>query len=512
MRFTCKAAGSRIPAGTKPFWKVLSFVLPAAIAGCSGGNVAGDGNKPDHVVIEMVQGQIPVLTPGTIYQCQLAQMRALVYFTDGSAGDFTGRVTWSVDGSGAGDTQVSNGDLPVNPQDVTEGTYGKGVMIPGNTGHPTITADYQGLVGRYNVTVLAADPATFSFVNGGNTINNSLPPQNAFQTDFLKAPVTEPNTGTLWLGAGTAYKMRVLAPLSGVETDVSSFARWDFVNGGDPSVLAVDSLGVITTGRAGAVQTLRARFPGCQTEMTLPVAVANIQGLTLYQDPLFFDSGKNQFQSLLIGNSERLGVLADLGQDSQGHTIPPQDVSGSVSFWVSDASTATVSQQVGGGAYLQGVAAGTVNLQATGIFGNQAQVQSQILQISTTTGILSGLSIQPPSADALSGMPAACQLGTAQNPALQSGSVCYSPFRASGTYVLPDGSNITQDVTAFATWSLSDSTLAGVAGGVPSGGEVTSPSPLPVAAGQSVETITVTIPGDTTSTTATSQLTLYGPH
>jgi hypothetical protein len=488
----------------------LALGFTFALAACGGGNVAGNGNKPDHIVIEMVQNDVPQLTPGNIYQCQLAQMRAYLYFTDGSAGDFTNRVTWSVDASGSGDTMISNGDLPVNPADVTEGTYGKGVMIPGNTGHPTIMADYQGLIGRFDLSVLPADPATFSFVSGTNLLNTSIDPANPFQTNYLKSPVTQEGTGTLWLGAGTTYSMRVLAPLNGIETDVTSSARWDFVNGGDPNVLAVSSLGIISTGRAGGAQTLRARFPGCATEMTMPVAVANIQGLSIGLDPGFIDSNTHKQESLLVGNTERIEVLADLGQDSQGRAIPKQDVSGTVSFWISDSSLGTISQQVGGGAYLVAAAGGTLNMQATGNFGNQAQIQTPILQTSTTSGILSGLKVSLPSADAMAGMPAACQLGTLDSPVLQSGSVCYSPFTAKGTYVLPDGSSIDQDVSYFAVWTLSDSTLATIAGGVPYGGQVKSPTPADVPSGQSLETITVTIPGDTTNTTATSQLTLKG--
>ncbi len=508
MRFAPKAAG--IPACMKSLRNALVLTFTAALAACGGGNVAGNGNKPDHIVIEMVQNRSLVLTPGKIYQCQLAQMRAYMFFTDGSAGDFTNRVTWSVDASGAGDTKISNGDLPVNPQDVTEGTYGIGVMVPGNTGHSSVLATYQGLVGRFDLTVLPSDPATYSFVDGTDLINTSLDPANAFQSNYLKAPVVQPDTGTLWLGTGTTYPMMVLAPLNGVETDVSGFARWDFVNGGDANELSVTAFGTLSANRAGGAQTLRARFPGCSTELTLPVAVSDIKGISIKLNPLFFDTTNQKFQSLLLGNSERVGVLADLGKDDQGHDIPQQDVSGSVSFWISDPSLASVTQQAGGAAYLLAGAAGTFNMQATGNFGNQAQIQSSIMQASTTSGNLKSIAVTVPSSDALAGMPAACQLGTPTNPVLQSGSICYSPFTATGTYVLQDGSTIEQDVTHYATWSLSDPTLASIAGGVPYGGSVTAATPSSVPAGQSIETITATIPGDTTNSTATSQVTIQG--
>jgi hypothetical protein len=490
-----------------------------ALTGCGSGNVAGSGNKPDHIVIEMVQNKLATLTPGSIYQCQLAQMHAIIVFTDGSKGDFSSRVTWSTTGSsGSGDTQVSNGTLPVNPDDVTEGSYAIGVLIPGNTGTTTVIADYQGLVGRFDMTILPADPSTFSFADGSNHINSSIdgtfPSQSSFprrfQSNYLKAPITQPQTGTLWLGAGTNYAMEVLAPLNGVETNVSSFARWDFVNGGDTSEVTVSALGGLSALRAGGAQTLRARFPGCSTEMTMPVAVSNIQSLSIEQDPVLFDTNKQAYQSLLVGNLQRLGIFADLGIDTQGRAIPKQDVSSSTSFWVSDSSVMSFTQQGGGGAYMQAGAVGTVNMQATGIFGNQAQVQSPIVQMSTTSGNLSGLSLSLPSADALLGFPAGCQLGTVSSPELQTGSACYSPFTATGSYVLNDGSSLSQDVTLLATWSLSDSTVATIAGGAPAGGQVAAPNALPTPEGATVETITVTIPGDTTDKTATGLLTLKG--
>ena len=510
MRLTFKAACAALRARSKRIGTGLVLATVVGLGACGGGNVAGDGTKPDHIVIEMTLGTTTSVTPASMFQCQLAQMRAIIVFTDGSQGDFTSRVVWSLGGSGAGAGQISNGDVPIDPTNLAVGNYAYGVLVPGNTGPVVVEADYQGLIGIFNLTVEPADPSTFSFVNGNNLINNSIDSTHALQSDSYKAPVTQAGTGTLWLGAGTNYEMKVVGPLNGVETDVTGYARWDFINGGDPGVVSISPLGVLTAGRAGATETLRAQFPGCLTQMTLPVAVADIQSLSIQQDPLFFDQTTQQYQSLLVGNFERIGIMADLGVDSEGNSIPQQDVSGAASLWVSDPNVLTVNQQVGGGAFLQAASAGTVTVQASESFANQVALYSPFVQVATTSGVLSGLAINNPSSDAYLGMPADCQLGSTVSPVLQSGSICTEPFTATGTYVLQDGSSVNQDVTYLATWTLNDNSFAGISSGVPLGGVVTTPNPSTAPAGQSIETVTVTIPGDQTIPTATSQFTLLG--
>ena len=59
-------------------------------------------------------------------------------------------------------------------------------------------------------------------------------------------------------------------------------------------------------------------------------------------------------------------------------------------------------------------------------------------------------------------------------------------------------------MTRTATWTLSDTTIAAIASGLTAGGQVTAATAQPA----SVETITVSIPGESTDIQATTNLQL----
>jgi hypothetical protein len=371
------------------------------------------------------------------------------------------------------------------------------VLIPGtSTPSTTLIADYQGILGHFTLSVLSPDQGSFSLVTGSNianVVNGNL------ANGYLKPPQTQAGTGTLWLGAGTSYPLMVVASLGGVVSDMTTFARWSFVGGGDSSIVSVSPTGILSGHNSGATQTLKADFPGCTTELTLPVAVANITDLRFQQDTSF------AAQDLAVGNTEPLVVWADFAKDAQGNDIPSMDVSGVVNFWTSDSNVLNIVATGGTGASVTAAfAGGPVTLQATQNFGGQAQVQSPYLQISTVAATLNAIAVATPSSDAVAGLPQGCVSENPSQPSLKTGSICYAPFTATGTYVQTDGSTFTQDVTRLATWSLSDPTLASIASGGQNSGWITAPVVEP----QSVETVTATIPGSATDLTASTLLQL----
>jgi hypothetical protein len=467
---------------------MAGFLASLLLAACGGGNIAGNGNKPESIVIELVGTSIQK-SPGVIYQCELGQLRALMYFTDGSVGDFTRRVTWSANGSGT--ATISNGDVPVDPSDLTQGYYTHGALIPGASGEATISAEYNGLVGRFALTVLSPDANTIQIVNG---VSGS--------EGYLKPVPVQGGSGTFWMGSGTSQVLKVVGSLGGAVTDLSAYVRWSFDFGGDPSELVASSSGVVSALRAGAAQTLRATLPGCSTQLTLPVAVSDIRALSVtpqLQEP---DTSPSP---LVVGNNERLQVTAQLAaQDGSGNPIQ-QDVSGAVNLWISNPAVLGQSTSGNGATIISAIApGGPVTLQASQSFANQAEVQSPYVQISAVSGTLDSLTVNPPSATALAGLPAGCQLSDGVLPVLKTGSICFSPFTATGSFVLADGSTRMQDITRIASWSLSDATIATIASGLLTGGWVLAPTVQT----PGVETVTATVPGIGSDTSGTGLLQL----
>lgn len=442
----------------------LMLAAAAVLSACGGGGsgdsggIVGDGVKPDHLEI-FANNNINQNSSALTYQCELMQLRARLVFSDGTAGDFTRRVSWS--SSSKGVAEISNRDIPVVDG---SGVYDAGVVVPHGGGTAVIRADYQGLKASFQVQVGVPDPNGFRIVSGLTTDPNYLKP--LARDGQLVAQQTP-----LWLANGTTYPIRAVASLNGVPTDVSTYALWGFQNGGDPGSITVSTAGVVSALQTGARQVLELRFPSCETTVTLPVNTVNIHSVSLVPE---FGS-----DPLVVGNTEQLRTLADLGNDDNGQPIPQQDVSVYMTPQLNDTDTLTFVTTGGVTNIVQAASAGApAQISYTGTIAG-APWTTQTLQISTTDGTLQTVSASigacpaygpyNPNDLALEACPGA---GTR---ALIAGSFSYIPLRLSGSFALDGGATLNQDITRQAQWSVDDPLLATVTIGGILAGQLSSP-------------------------------------
>jgi len=344
-------------------------------------------------------------------------------------------------------------------------------VLPAAGGSTIITADYQGIKGTIRVDV--STPAQLTLTD---QYYNPIP-------DTVNYDAT---TSAWRLGAGTTVPIKVTALLDGVRKDLTSFAYWSFDNGGDPGVLLVNTYGVLNAVAQGNTQTLRAVFPSCDTQLTQAVTVKNISSLILEPESDVakgFVDGSGNLLPLIVGNSEKLTVMADFGDSG-----PQQDVSQFVTF----TSTAPDSLGFGAGTTSGNIVTATaptvpVTLKATAVFANQTELTSNSLEIGAVNGTLESFTVSPPVSS------------------VTAGSIDYVQFNALGLFGLADGSTITQDVTRLVVWGTDGSSLATATSNGVNAGQVTSSA---TAAPGSVVTVTATESSATVDTEATATLQL----
>lgn len=426
----------------------LLAVAAALVAACGGGgssSAVGDGVKPSYLVV-FPTGSATTTKELDTYECQEGQLRALLYFTDGSVGDFTNRVVWSTAAPGV--AAVSNGSTPVPNSGNPTLYYSRGVVLPASSGTTVITADYQGIKGSIRVNV-------------GTPTNFTITDQNL---NTISSP--------LRLGTGTSQQLKVLATLDGARQDMSSFVYWSFDNGGNSAGLTVSSSGLVTGVGPTAAQTLRMSFPTCSTQLTLSVADADIKSVSIQRER----PGTN----LMVGNYEELTALGDFGDGTT-----PQDISNFVTFNSSNSDTIGALSGTANNLILAGQA-GTVTITATATLAGQTPLNStNFLSITAQDGTLQSLTVSPVTAT------------------LKAGSVDKVQFSATGTYGLADGTQITQDITRIVTWSADNNRLATI-----SSAPVTAGQAGAVGEETGNTTITATQSSAVQSTTASGTLTL----
>jgi len=284
----------------------LCLGAAAGLAACSGGAV-GSGNAPRNMVITAPSTTIP-LPSLKMYQCLTSGLRALLYFSDGSVGDFTNRVVWSSSNPGA--VKVSNGDIP-GPG----GFYGRGVLVPDGTGTAIITADYFGLISQTAVSVgPLVDPQLKAVIDGNYVPLWRINPNN-----------TSP-TKAFTMGQGTQVQVAVTAMLDHAETDITGFSTVGFQtpNNGVATVVQTGAGGaaLIAGGFGGPVVPM-ASFASCDlttiTDATniVNMSVSPVQSIAMQPefpppDPSQPVSSSNPLPQLIVGNSERFRVIGSL--------------------------------------------------------------------------------------------------------------------------------------------------------------------------------------------------------
>lgn len=435
-------------------WLGLGAGLAGSLAGCHSG--VGSGNGPSYIVIAAPSTTTP-LPSLRMYECLTSGLRALMYFQDGSVGDFTSRVTWTSSNPGA--VQVSNGDIAA-----PGGFYAKGTLVPAGAGNAVVTASYFGILGQTAISVGTPKDITVKAVIQGNYVPLAkINPNNATTATSFS------------MGQGTTEQLAATAVLDDVETDVTKFATFGFQVPNDAvATFSATTPGLLTAGVPGGPVVPVASFAPCSlTNITDPnnivsMTVVPVQSIAMQPefpppDPTQPISDSNPLPQLIVGNSERFKVIATLRDGNQ------QDVSSQ--------STLTVSGSAAGAAFggVSGVsnllfatqAGGPLILQATFDVAGAALTAPTIVTSAVNEELLSFSVCWSDIYTIVTSCPSSQPV-----PTVQAGVLTPLQFHAIGYYG-PDANNnpITQDITRVIAWSSNDSTIATIGNGGNSAGQ-----------------------------------------
>lgn len=426
----------------------LAFLLAISSA-CS---PVGIGSGPTRIEINAPNGTLNAAS-ARVFQCFRSALTANLFFTDGSAGDFTSRATWV--SSNPAVARVSNGDEPV--PELPGRFFTRGTLTPVADGTATITASFSGITDTIEVSVGTPQALTVRTVNSQNGL------------------LSTPPAGGLRIGPGTFQLLAVTAVLDNVETNISTGANWDFVTP-NTAVATIDPVNGLVVGvAAGGPLTARANFP-CPQTATVDINVLPIRAIAIQPE---FGA-----DPLVVGNTEHVNVLADFGNG------PEQDISLSSTLTSSQTTVAQFSTGAGLTNLLGALAAGgPVNLTATFPIGPTPAFTAPAVALSTVAATLQSIAVTPASASVVAGSDQVQQ------------------FNAIGSY----SGSITQDVTRLVAWStpalaVGQPRIAVVSNALATAGQARSASTTP-----GTVTITATVPGTTTPITATAQFTTTAP-
>ncbi len=449
--------------GRKLLAALGAAVLPLAIAACGGGNgVVGKGNGPDHLVVTSNLAAAGA-SYFQMYECFRAKVQAILYFKDGSAGDYTSRVIWS--SSSPGTVTVSNGDQPI-PNSSPAQFYANGVVTPVGGGTAVITANYFGLTASIGVSVGTPQSLTVKRIIQGNTVLPPALPSNQVQTTGNSLT----STG-FSMGVNTTETLTVVAQLDGQEQNVASAGiDWHFQVPNDGEATINSNTGVITAITAGAPLIAVVGFDSCTYTASTQVTVANITSISMTPefagDPTAVPPVPQP--QLVVGNTEKVNVYAQL---DNGAT---QDISTQAQLASSDNTVVLFGVTGASNIASALIEGGPVNISASFTQGGSQQLIASNLQIGTVLASLEAIRItslpRPPNnlvtptlADTV---PPDCSTATAAEYVNPPTAVVFTTstiplqFCVQGVYA---NGTIQQDITRQITWTLSDP-LAAIAG------------------------------------------------
>lgn len=438
---------------------LLAGLCLGAVAGmtaCSGGAVGG-GNAPRRIVIA-ASGATTELPTLRGYRCLTYPLRALLFFDDGSVGDFTNRVVWSTNNPGA--ARVSNADI-----ETTGGFFTNGVVVPSGEGNAIITADYFGIVSQIAVSVSTPLNITLKAVVDGNyaPLARINPNRSPDDTAFTMAP-------------GTSQTLAVTAFLDGFETDITKYSTLGFQvpNSGVASMNS--STSSIVAGAGGGPVIPQATFSTCDlnTSTTDPNKIVRMSvspATAINMQPEFLPdqtqpiSSTNALPALIVGNSEEFKVIASL---ANGDT---QDVSSQSNLSVAQNTSVA---QFGGASGINNLlfasaAGGPVIVQANFQIGG-ALLNAPTIVTGTRTAVLSTYKVCW--TDVFTDVKSCPSSQPA--PFVQAGSLTPLKFHAIGDYGVIDpntNQELLQDVTRGTTWTSTDQTIATISNAPLTAGE-----------------------------------------
>lgn len=398
----------------RPFIVISVVLLALALGACSG--TVGTGSGPQR--LEIVQSTGAPASSIVAYQCLRSSLAAVLHFSDGSVGNFTNRVVWS--SSDPGTVRIANSNEEPIPGTFDK-FYAPGTLTPVATGSAVITAEYQGLTAQVQVSVHPLAALTIKQIVQGNAV--------------------VPANGAFTLGVGTRQALQLTALLDNVETDITKLATWSFEVPNDGEASVDTTTATVTANGAGGPMQLNAGFDACpdpRFRASVQLSVADIRGISI--QPEFAGN-----PPLIVGNSEKFNVLADLGN---GLT---QDLSDQPGTQLSS-SEPTLLQF---GASGQGNIAYALNpggpIEIFASFtSNGIRYDATSLVASTISATLDTIRVSPTSAEATAG------------------SLTPVQFRAYGSY---NSGGLTQEITRQVTWSSSDSSTATISNSAQTAGQ-----------------------------------------
>ena len=420
----------------------------------------GSGVAPLNVVITSPGTTIPV-TSMQMYECLVSSLGAVMYFSNGSAGNFTGRVTWS--SSNSGTLEVSNGDIPI--PGTTASFYPAGTLVPQHTGTAVITANYFGIVNQTTVTVSAPEYFVMQAIVQGSRVPLSL------YNDPYKTG-NSPYGNNFYMGSGTSVQLSAIANLNGVETDVTLDGVWGFQNAADDGTAGATvnaTTGLLTAGASGASTQLvpTITFPSCPQELTSPLnqytmTVEPVSGVVLSPE---FDPGTPASSgtpasvptsiTLYPSTEERINTIGTLNngalQDVSASTTLVSSTSSTLVFVGNGAGTNNVLEALAlSGGVNQTTVSGTFAAAGATLLPNQLQVASPAASFSTYYICWTSpyVAFNPSSCSQTQSL--------SQTPAqVTAGSLTPVQYHAVGIFGFDSsGNEIVQEVTRTSTWTV----------------------------------------------------------
>lgn len=416
------------------------------LAACSG--AVGSGNAPQRAEIA-APGTLRQIDTLRMYQCLTSAVSALVFFTDNSVGDFTGRVKWSSSNPGA--VMVSNGDVPIKG---TSSFYAPGTLVPAGPGNAIVTADYFGIVSQLAVSVGTPQDITVKGVLEGNYI-----PLNRYNLNS-----TDATTG-FSMGSGTSLQLAVTGILDGVETDITRFANLGFqVANDNVATISTASPTLLAVNPGGPMVPVASFAPCDLTNITdqskaIPFTVQHVQSISLLPEFLQADttqpvSSTNPLPALIVGNSEKFVVAGNLANgDVQDITAQS-----TLTLQPTGSTAAAFTSNI-----LNALAPGGIFISAT-FAGANAGLTAPSIAITTRTVQLSAITVcWTDQFTQIQACPTTQPIAS-----VTAGSLTPVQFHAIGTFngvqPGPGGTEvpIVQEVTRQTTWSSSNPSIASI--------------------------------------------------
>ncbi len=459
--------------------RALSLLLiGASLLGLSACNPTGNGTGPVRLEVNSPNGVTNSAT-GRVFECLPAGLSASLFFDNGSAADFTQRVTWT--SSAPAILQVSNGDVPLPV--AADGFYPKGsLIVRGASSTPvTITAAFSGFTDSIDISIGTPTSFTLQVKNPQTTIPGPLAADPAFPDDASKRYIR--------IAPNSIVDLDLQAVIDGRSVLVDSVTAWTFATP-DTTVATIDKasgvvVGAVTVQPAGGKsQVAKPSLPFCT--IALPQATINVAPLTgLSLSRQFADT-----DPLLIGNTESFTVKGDFGAG------PEQDLSVQAVFTSSTPAVAAFNGLPGVTNSLSALTAGNVSVSAKFTSAGTDITTPTPLSITVQEGTLTGITMTPTTLS------------------IFANASTINPLDVFGTFTGSFGS-LVQRINRRTLFTSDNTAVAQVSNAAQTGGQVVSGGPLAnVTTTTPTATITasVTNPANTaTPFTATTVVTAADP-